>query len=196
MASAIVLAGGQSSRLGRDKASIVVAGATLLQHVLNRVSGLASEVIVVTRPGQELPSIASPPRSVEDSLPGKGPLAGLYTGLTAATSFPAIAVAGDMPLLQPPLLQELLDLALEFDAVVPRRQGLPEPLCAVYNAACIEAIRSCIERDDLKMANFLGDVRTRYVGEDEWQRVDPNGLSFFNLNTPEDLARAEALLGP
>ena len=203
MPSAIVLAGGQSRRLGRDKASTIVAGKTLLQHVIDRVSPLVDEVIVVTRPGQILPPVtegsmyAGDVKLVlaEDVFPGKGPLGGLYSGLAAASVFPAVVVACDMPLLQPALIEELLRLAPGFDAVVPVHLGRPEPLCAVYATSCLDAIQARIDRADLKLSALPDDLHTCYVAEADWRRLDPDGLSFFNLNTPDDLARAEALLG-
>lgn len=189
--------------MGRDKASLVVAGKPLLQHVLDRVSAVVEQVVIVTRPWQLLPRLdvtdpvsgrGRPVIVVEDSLPGTGPAGGLHTGLSVATSFPALAVACDMPLLQEPLLRELLRVVPGFSAVVPRHFGVPEPLCAAYSSTCLPAIRTRIGRRDYRMTNWLEDVHTFYIDEDVWQRFDPEGLSFFNLNTPDDLAKAEALL--
>jgi molybdopterin-guanine dinucleotide biosynthesis protein A len=201
--SAIILAGGQSTRMGEDKASLALHGRPLLQHVLDRVSALVDQVVIVTRPWQLLPRLdvtdpvsgrGRPVIVVEDAMPGTGPAGGLYTGLSVATSFPALAVACDMPLLQQPLLLELLRIVPGFSAVVPRHFGVAEPLCAAYSSTCLPAIRTRIGRRDYRMSNWLEDVHTFYLDEDVWQRFDPEGLSFFNLNTPEDLAKAQALL--
>lgn len=180
--------------MGRDKATLMLDGVSLLQRVIDTVSPLASEVIVVTRPGQVLTGVNSRVRVVEDVFRDKGPLAGVYTGLVTVTDFPALTVACDMPLLQPSLLRYLLRSAASYDAAVPTRNNLPEPLCAVYGSRCVDAIRSRIERTYLKMTDFLPDVRTWYVAEHEWQTVDPHGLSFFNVNTHHDLEAAHRYL--
>jgi molybdopterin-guanine dinucleotide biosynthesis protein A len=201
--SAIILAGGRSQRMGQDKASLMLQGRPLLQHVVDRVGPIVDQIVIVTRPWQLLPRIdvndpvtrrPRPVIVVEDSTPGSGPAGGLLTGLSIATSFPALAVACDMPLLQPELLEELLRIAPGFSAVVPRHFGVAEPLCAAYSSTCLAAIRTRIGRGDLRMSNWLQDVHTRYLDETEWQKFDPEGLSFFNLNTPEDVSRAEALM--
>ena len=191
----IVLAGGQSTRLGRDKASELVKSRSLLQRVLDRLDGFVDEYVVVTAPGQELaPLFASRPIStVEDAYPGAGPLGGLYTGLSSMAAPRAIAVACDMPLLKPALLSLLLRLQPGHDAVVPRN-ALPEPLCAVYAAACLPAVKGRLEAKDYKMTGFFDAVDVRFVEPSEWQAVDADGVSFLNVNNEEDLRRAEALL--
>ncbi len=173
--------------MGQDKATLLVDGKSLLQYVIDTVSPLVREVVVVTRPGQVLTSVSSPVRGVQDVLPGKGPLAGLYSGLVTVASFPALTVACDMPLLQPSLLRYLLRGAPTYDAVVPTRMGLPEPLCAAYGPACIEAIKQRLDGGELKVTSFLSQVRTWLLPEAEWQINDSEGLSFLNVNTPEDL---------
>jgi molybdopterin-guanine dinucleotide biosynthesis protein A len=200
VSSAVILAGGRSTRMGVDKASLSLNGRPMLQHVLDRVLPLVDEVVVVTRPWQLLPRLDLGGRMralvvVEDALPGTGPAGGLHTGLSVATSFPALAVACDMPLLQPTLLSELLRIVPGFSAVVPRHFGIAEPLCAAYSSTCLPAIRTRIGRSDYRMSNWLEDVQTFYLDEEAWQRFDPDGLSFFNLNTPEDVTKAQALLG-
>jgi molybdenum cofactor guanylyltransferase len=195
--AAIILAGGKSTRLGRDKASQLLRGRSLLQRVIDRLDGLADEYVVVKAPGQQLPPVfaSRPITIVEDLYPGAGPLGGVYTGLSSMGTPRAFAVACDMPLLQPKLLRSLLRLAPEHDAVIPLNNALPEPLCAVYAASCLPAIKSQIESGSFKMTSFLESVNVKYMEPAEWQRFDPEGLSFFNLNDEDDLARAEQLLG-
>lgn len=191
-----MLAGGKSTRLGRDKASEVLRGRSLLQRVIDRLDGFADEYVVVAAPGQELPSTyaSRPIATVEDRYPGAGPLGGLYTGLSSMTASRAIALACDMPLLKPSLLALLLRLQPGFDAVVPLN-GPPEPLCAVYAASCVPAIEARLEAAEYKMTGFYDSVNVRFVEPSEWQAPDPDGVSFFNVNDEEDLRRAEALLG-
>lgn len=193
--AAIVLAGGRSTRLGRDKAGELLLGRSLLQRVLDRLAGLVDEYVVVRAPGQTLPPIQAPaPLSVvEDAYPNAGPLGGLYTGLASMRAPRAVAVGCDMPLLQPALLSELLRLAPGRDAVVPLN-GLPEPLCAAYAASCLPAIREKLDRGSLKMTGFYDDVDVLYVEPGVWHRFDPEGLSFLNVNRDEDLLRVRELL--
>jgi len=194
-AAAIVLAGGKSTRLGRDKASEPLLGVPMLQRVLDRLSGLVDEFVIVRRAGQVLPAVSlSDLTVVEDIYPDSGPLGGIYTGLQATTAPRAVAVACDMPLLRRELVAELLRLAPDHDLVVPVSEEFPQPLCAVYAKACLEPIRQQLETGNFKITGFFGRLRPRYLQPPEWRPFDPEGLSFMNLNREEDLARAAALL--
>jgi molybdopterin-guanine dinucleotide biosynthesis protein A len=191
----IILAGGKSSRFGRDKAAELLRGRSLLQRVADRLDGFADEYVVVTAAGQALPPVyaSRPITYVEDLYPEAGPLGGLYTGLVSMTAPRAVAVACDMPLLKPSLLALLIRLQPGHDAVVPLN-GLPEPLCAVYTAACLPAIKARLDAGAYKLTGFLEAVDLRYVEAEEWQALDPDGLSFLNVNDEDDLQRAESLL--
>jgi molybdopterin-guanine dinucleotide biosynthesis protein A len=198
-ASAVILAGGKSTRLGRDKASEPLLGVSMLQRVVSCVEALVEEIVVVRAAGQALPEIETSTglRVVEDVYAEAGPLGGMYSGLRAIAPLRAVTVACDMPLLQPALLSELLRLQAEgaVDAVVPLNDAsLPEPLCAVYSTACLPAIEMQIAAGRLKVALFIDKVRTRYVPPAEWRVWDPYGVSFLNVNREDDLRRAESLL--
>ena len=207
----IILAGGKSTRLGRDKASEVLAGRTLLQSAVDATASLAEWYVIVTAQGQQLPAVETtvPIRTVEDAYAETGPLGGIYSGLVAMTEGSdvqgqapfrrgrgshALVVACDMPLLQPALLRELLRLASGYDAVIPVRDGLPEPLCAVYSTACVEAARGLLERGAYKVTGLVDAVDALRVPEAQWRPFDPEGLSFLNVNREEDLEHAKALI--
>jgi molybdopterin-guanine dinucleotide biosynthesis protein A len=196
--SAIILAGGKSTRLGRDKASEQLLGVSLLQRVVSSVERLAGEIIVVSAAGQKLPAlkVSLPIRTIEDVHAEFGPLGGIYSGLRAVTAPYALTVACDMPLLQPTLLSGLLRLATDdYDAVIPTNElALPEPLCAVYNRRCLAAIESQLSAGALKVALFLDKVRVRYVAPPQWRAWDPDGVSFLNVNREKDLKGAETVL--
>jgi molybdenum cofactor guanylyltransferase len=196
---AIILAGGKSSRLGRDKAAQPLLGVPLLQRVVGRIEGIVSEVVIVKAKSQVLPDVRAltPLTVVEDLDPDSGPLAGLYAGLTALEADAAVAVACDMPLLQRPLLEELLRLLAGHDAVVPAGEdGRPQALCAIYSKACLGAIRARLDSGRLQLTALLEDLDVVEVRPETWRRFDPEGLSFVNVNTEEDLPLAEALLSP
>ena len=192
--SLIVLAGGMSRRLGRDKALEPLAGETLLRRVVRRASeavGSDDLVIVVADEGQaERTPEDLPHRVVVDALPGMGALGGTYTGLETAWNEWALVVACDMPFLSPPLIAYMTGLRDGVDAVVPVVSERPEPTHALYSRRCIPAISERLEAGQLKASGFLDSVRVRYVAEDEARRFDPELLSFFNVNRPGDLARA------
>ncbi len=194
--SAIILVGGRSRRFGRDKAAEVVDGRSLLQHVVDAVSPLASEVIVVGAPGDAFQPVDSalPLKQVEDVREG-GALGGLYSGLLAASNAWSCALACDMPLLSLPLLRHLQELASdEWDVIMPRWQGREEPLHAFYRESCVPAIERLLDRDGRRFVDFLPEVRVRYVEQEEIARFDAEGRSFWNVNSAEDLARLLPLL--
>jgi molybdopterin-guanine dinucleotide biosynthesis protein A len=196
--SAIVLIGGRSRRFGRDKAAEVVGGRSLLQHVVDAVSPLVEEVVVVAGRGGPFPPVDCrlPLKQVEDVREGTGALGGLYSGLLAAAHPQAVALACDMPLVDLPLLRHLGGLLTdEWDVVMPRWQGREEPLHAFYRRTCVPAIERLLDRGGRRFVEFLPDVRVRYVSQEEIERFDPEGRSFWNVNSKEDLARLVPLLG-
>jgi len=194
--AAIVLAGGKSSRLGRDKASEQLLGVSLLQRVIGRLHGLVVQVVVVKARGQDLPEMEAPVeiKVVADLYPESGPLGGLYTGLIAAACTRSLAVACDMPLLRPALVAELFRLAPAYDVVVPVADDFAQPLCAVYSKACLGPMKQRLDAGRFKLMGFYEDVRVLEAPPDVWRRLDPDGVSFQNLNRDKDLARAEALI--
>jgi molybdopterin-guanine dinucleotide biosynthesis protein A len=193
--AAIVLAGGRSTRLGRDKASEPLLGRPLLQHVIDRVGPLVGEIVVVRAPGQLLPPIQArvPIEVADDAYPGCGPLGGIFTGLLAARAARCLAVACDMPLLSQALLGELLRRSAGCDVVMPVLE-YPEPLHAVYARSCVGAMRVRLDARQLKITGFLGAVNVCYVREAECRAIDPDLHSFVNANTEDELARAAQLL--
>jgi molybdopterin-guanine dinucleotide biosynthesis protein A len=195
--SAIILIGGRSRRFGRDKAAEVVVGRSLLQHVVDAVSPLASEIVLVAGRGGSFPPVDSllPLRRVEDVRGGAGALGGLYSGLLAAGHPQAVAIACDMPLLSLPLLRHFHRLLSdEWDVVMPRWHGREEPLHAFYRRTCVPAIERLLDRGGRRFVDFLPDVRVRYVPQEEIEQFDPEGHSFWNVNNEADLARLLPLL--
>ena len=194
--SCIVLAGGKSLRLGYDKVLETVGNRSLLQLVVSGVASLGSEVIIVATSKQIVPQSIDYPRLkvVTDIYPGKGPLGGIYTGLATSTSFYNLVVASDMPFLNQTLLRYMIQLAANFDLVVPRVGNLVEPLQAVYAKSCLTPIECMIKQDKLSVNQLFRLVKTRYVEAEEIERFDPNHLSFFNVNTKADLKRARELV--
>ena len=195
--SVIILVGGRSRRFGRDKATAVVGGRTLLQRIVDTVTPLAGELVIVGARGGASPVVesATPLKVVEDVREGAGALGGLYSGLLSAGHPQSLALACDMPLLSLPLLGHLRGLLTEeWDVVMPVWRGREEPLHALYRRACILAIERLLERGGRRFVDFLPEVRVRYVPQEELVRFDPEGRSFWNVNSAADLERLLPIL--
>jgi molybdenum cofactor guanylyltransferase len=186
---AIILAGGQSRRMGRDKALIRLTpqGPRLLEMVLAAIQPLASSIVISTNRPSEYSWAGLP--LVEDNYPACGPLAGLEAGLSASPAELNLVVACDMPWLAPPLLEYMLQLAPAYAAVVPlNRTGRLEPLCAVYSKNCLPVIRRHLKIGSLKMTGWLDEINTLFVPAAQLAKFDSELRSFRNINCPEDLS--------
>lgn len=193
--TAVILAGGMSRRLGRNKALEPFLGEPLIRRVIRRMSQVASNIIVVANDDERVAELDLPDHvtPVIDEYPGKGSLGGIYTGLHAAPTEWAIFCACDMPFPNPRLYRALLSNRAANDAVVPVVEGRPEPIHAAYSRVCLEPIQEKIAADRLKISGFFEDVRVRYFTEDQVREIDPDLLSFFNINTQQDLEKANQI---
>ena len=191
--SGIVLAGGKSRRMGRDKAFLALGGRSLIEIVLERVRAVAAEVIVVTNTPQWYAHLAA--RLVTDIYPGVGALGGIHAGLTAARHDCALVVGCDMPFLNPSLLAYLASLAPHYDAVVPQVDGMFEPLHAIYSHSCLPLIEAQMSTTQRQAFSFYPLARVRYVERKELARFDPELLSLRNANTPQEWQRVEREFG-
>lgn len=187
--SLVVQAGGRSSRMGRDKGLVTLAGKPLVQHVIDRLGRLADEIVITTNEPEAYRPLGF--RIASDPEPGAGALAGLLTALRAAAGDPVLIAACDMPFASPRLAAQMLGWTPPAQAVVPRHDGEFEPLFAVYRQACIPAIERALRRGDRRVISFFGDVALRTVDESDVRRIEPDPWCFFNLNTEADLGEAE-----
>jgi molybdopterin-guanine dinucleotide biosynthesis protein A len=194
--SGLILAGGRSSRMGVDKASLVLGGTTMLQRSADRLSPSVDELVVVGAPGRVLPDVSTrlPLRIVEDPVEGEGPLVGIAAGLAACTGDVAVVVAVDMPFVETSLVAALLErLAPPHRWVLPFADGRPQPLCSAFAASALAEIREHLESGDRAPMAVAADLDAYRMQPDEWAMADPTGRSFVNVNTPEEFA---ALLDP
>jgi molybdopterin-guanine dinucleotide biosynthesis protein A len=191
----IVLAGGKGLRLGRDKVNETVGTDSLLQRVLSQLTPFNRDIIIVTAAGKSLPQVngCQGARVVTDIYPGKGALGGIYTGLAESSSPYNLVVACDMPFLNQALLRYMMGLSAGFDLVVPRLGELVEPLHAVYSKSCLVSIERLLKKGNLGIMALFDLVKVRYVEAGEISRFDPEHLSFFNINTEADLAKARQM---
>ena len=194
MVTSIILAGGRSLRLGRRKAVETICGKSLLERAIEKLRTISSQILVVTSQEQPDLPVACEAEVVVDIYPGKGPLAGICTGLLASRFPYSIVVACDMPFLNVELLRYMIELSDGVDVVIPRSgKGMIEPLHAIYSRNCINTIRAQLERGHLKISQALDILRVRYVEQEECRKFDPQHLSFFNVNSMLDLKRAAAI---
>ncbi|MCC6614089.1 MAG: molybdenum cofactor guanylyltransferase [Anaerolineae bacterium] len=192
--SVAIIAGGESTRMGTDKAFVPVDGKPLVERLLERVAGLGQgeTFIIANRPdGYQALGLPIYP----DILPGKGSLGGIYTALTVSQNPFTLMLACDMPFVNADLLRHMMQMRIggPFDVIVPRVKSQPEGLHAAYSKTCMSPMRRRLDAGRLKVVGFYEDVRVRFLDEDEWQPFDPDGISFYNVNTPEHLAQAERL---
>lgn len=185
MYSVVILAGGQSRRMGRNKAFLEWKGRPLIVDLIERFSQLSDDVLLIAssvKPFQDLPV-----RLVLDPSPPIGPLGGLWSGLLSARYEWVFATACDMPLVDPRVVQWLFDQRAGADAVVLiDEQGRPEPLHAMYRVSCLNAIASALACRQRAMIAFYPAVRVRYIPPSDWRAIDPEGRSWRNINTPEE----------
>jgi molybdopterin-guanine dinucleotide biosynthesis protein A len=183
----LVLAGGESRRMGRDKTALEIGGQTLLQGAVARLRSVFPEVLVSVRRARA--DIDAP--QVIDEPPGAGPLAGLCAGLAASRQPWVFALAADMPFLSPETIRELAARRAGAQAVAPLAGGVPQPLAAFYAAAALPALRALLAapgRHSLRAA--LETLDAVYVPESQ---LHPPPRAFTDIDTPEDLAAVGGL---
>jgi molybdopterin-guanine dinucleotide biosynthesis protein A len=201
--SAAILAGGQSRRMGVDKAllRLVPGGPTLIEQVAAAVGAVAGETLIVANDRRcaflNLPI-------VHDRYPGAGALGGIYSAVAAAAHDHCLVVACDMPFLSAPLLRALAAQPRDYDVLAPflpvaeSRQGTTggvyETLHALYGRGALAAMREQLEAGRYKIVGFFPRVRVRPFPVEEVRRHDPTLRSFFNVNTPERLTEARRLV--
>lgn len=192
--SAVVLAGGASRRMGRDKASLPLGRSTLLGTVLERLAPWAGDLLVVARPGQALPALPEGVRVVHDRAPGEGPLAGLAEGLRAARHEVVLVSACDTPLLVPAVLELLLARLGSGPAAVAVAGGVLQPMASVLRREVLAVAERLLAEGRRRPLDLLAAVQAVEVPEDHLRAVDPGLQHLHNVNTPADLDAARAWL--
>lgn len=185
--SLLILAGGESSRMGTPKHLLPFQGKTLVEHIVKRLDCLFDEVLLAGRAPGIFPTCVTP---VMDMMPLRCPLVGILSGLVASGN-PLVFVMGcDMPFMEPGLVRLICSQALKGeDVTVPVIRGFYEPLCAVYSRACADRIKAYIESGNAKATGFFPSVTVREISEESVRSCDPLLNSFVNLNTPGEFRR-------
>ncbi len=188
----IILAGGSSSRMGKDKALLPLPGnqsVTFVEHLASLLVACCAETLIVARDQAYASNYVFPGVHVTfDKIPGFGPLMGLYSGLSAIHTQYALAVAVDMPFVQPALLSFLLSQPLTMDTLlVPLVRNVPQVLLARYPRSVLPLIEELIQRGRRDLRSLLEVAPVQYLEEAQLRQVDPELRSFININTPGEL---------
>jgi molybdopterin-guanine dinucleotide biosynthesis protein A len=188
-----VLAGGESSRMGRDKALLELDGVPLVVRAVALVESVAGSAAVIGHP-EKFRSLRF--HSVADDWPGAGPLGGIATALRASEAVWSLVIACDMPYLTKAWLNFLAAYALgsQADAVLPMNERGVEPLCGMYNKRCESAIWLALDRGTRKVTEGLAGIHVEHIEPAEWKAFDSAGHLFKNMNSPEDYEEAKATL--
>ncbi|NPV09575.1 MAG: molybdenum cofactor guanylyltransferase [Anaerolineae bacterium] len=186
-----VLAGGRSQRMGADKASLRLGGRPLAAWPVWALRQVVEEVWLVggDRALADELGVGYTPDLWKDA----GPLGGVYSALRASAAN-VLVVGCDMPLIQPALLAALLETGAGYDAAVPVKGGECEPLLALYRSTCLPGAEAALARGQRRVIAMYDCLRVRRLTEPDWRAMDPRALSFFNVNTPDDLKLAETLV--
>jgi molybdopterin-guanine dinucleotide biosynthesis protein A len=191
--AAFVLAGGASSRMGRDKALLEIAGVPLLVRTARLVEPLAAGVTIIGSP-ERYAHLGL--HIVPDDAPSLGPLGGIATALRISVAPWSLVLGCDLPYLTATWLAWFLARALSSnaDAVLPRTVNGVEPLCAMYRTSCAATVAAAIARGVRKVTDGFAGLAVQYVDEAEWKAIEPRDVLFKNMNTPEDYDEVRARL--
>ena len=196
----VILAGGKSRRMGENKALMQLGDDSLIGHVIHRMHRVTDELLLITNSPTEYAHLSVSMHG--DILPGTGALGGIYTGLTHASHDVTLCVACDSPFLEPKLLTYLVSVLGEYDAVMPETfahhedttQTTLQTLCAAYSKRCLPIIELMLRESELRVHALQERAYVKRIPPEVWQAFDPDGMSFFNINTPEDFERADAYM--
>ena len=199
--TAVVLAGGFSKRFGQDKGLVELAGKPLALHVLDKMLGIVNEtLVVVTSDRQKVTferSLGQRAKVIIDKRQEKSPLIGALTGFECVQNEYSLLLPCDTPFVSSNIASLLLDLCINKSAVIPRwPNGYIEPLQAAYHTkSALSAARTVLEQGKLDLQSMIASLKgVRYVSTMVLQQLDPKLLTFFNVNNPEDLRRAEQMM--
>ncbi len=192
--SVAVLAGGESSRMGRDKALVTLGGKPLVEHVIEALGPLGDDLFLVGGEASRYRHLGL--RHVADQFSLGAAAVGVYSALAASRYRHCLVVSCDLPFASPALARAMARAAEEHDAVVPMSRRGPEPLFAVYSVSCLEVLEKKIRAGELALRASLAALDVCYLGREEVSAACDPEIVFFNVNTPADLERAQELEPP
>lgn len=184
----LVLAGGQSSRMGRDKASLPWGDTTLLVHVCRSLQPIVDELLVIVDDASRFPGLGF--RVIGDLVPGAHALGGIYTGLKAARNDTCFVCGCDAPFLSADLVEFLFEEVDGNDLVLPIVNGRRQPLHAVYSKSALSVIEGRLQDEKWQLKDLADELNCKIVDEETVSRIDPGLQSFININTAGDYEQA------
>lgn len=192
----LILAGGQSRRYGRDKAFALLGNKPLVEYVIEALAPVAGSLYIIADSAERFSGLSDLVKIVIDEVPGLGPLGGLYTGLKATPDEYCVTAPCDSPFIDSRLIQYMLKTAADnkVDALIPSYEGHLHTVNAVYSQRCLPAIESSIDDGLFRIASIFDRVKIMYVDDDTINGFTDGGLSFFNVNAPNDMVEAEQIL--
>jgi molybdopterin-guanine dinucleotide biosynthesis protein A len=191
--TAVVIAGGQSRRIGVDKAFVEIGGRYLIERVLDVIVPLFSHIFINSNMSIAYQELGFP--VITDIERNKGALGGIYTGLAHAKTEYVFCVACDMPLLNQDLIRHMTENVNGFDALIPKTPDGFHPLHAIYSKCCMTGIEELLQQNTLKISKLFPKIRSRHMTEEQIAHFDPNFESFLNVNTWQDVERARERWG-
>lgn len=191
--SVVVQAGGESSRMGKDKGLLPLRAQPLVQHILDQVKGFGDETIIISNQPESYQRFGY--LVFQDVYPKKGALGGLYSAIYHSKEPYSLVLACDMPFLNRPFIEYLVKHAPDYDAVVPHIQskGYTEPFRAIYSKRCLPVIQAALETNRFRIQDTLADLAVRYIDRSEILKFIDIKKLFININTPTDLSLASNL---
>ena len=178
--------------MGTPKALLTFDGIPLILHTVATLRRVCAEIVVVAAPDQAMPPMDGV-TLVRDEVAYQGPVRGLYHGLSTSTRSISFVASCDSPFINTGVVSHLLSFVTDYDVVVPRWGGRDQPLHGVYRRTVLPALEAQLANGELRLGSFLDKVRARRMDADEIRTFDPEGLSFLNVNTPEDYDEARRL---
>lgn len=202
MVTGVILAGGMSRRMGQNKALLKLGNDTFIAHIIRSLQSITDELLIITNTPEEYKHLNI--KIHKDIIPNSGVLGGIHAGLSYASHETVICVGCDNPFLQPRLLSYLVSILGEHDAVIPYTHEHPtsqtkksreilHTLCAVYSIRCLPIIEQMLNKPDLRAHAIREYAKVLTPNPDIWKKYDPDGLSFFNVNTPEEYEIAQTI---
>lgn len=191
--TAIILAGGKSSRIGTDKAFIKINGIPIIKRQLKQLKKLFKKIIVVTNTPDKYRFKSV--KVVSDIVADGGPLGGIYSGLVASKATYNFVLACDMPFINPSLIKFMLDTRDNYDIVIPKVSEKFHTLFGLYSKACLPVMEERLKKSDLRLRSIFPKLRVRLLFKEDIEKFDPYLLSLVNINTPDDLVRLKVMKG-
>ncbi len=197
--SGIILAGGKNTRMGKEKAFLKIGGRTIIEIITTALKPLTGEIIIISNKPDLYAGYGV--RVVRDVIPGQGPLSGIHAGLLQASNQAALVTACDTPFVSTRLARLLIDHSPAYDIVVPRYRGVVEPLFALYKKSCLDFFEMSLNKGHNKIARviesmILEGIKVKKLEEEDLKAAGTNWEKvFFNVNTPDDLIRAQNMAG-